>query len=172
MVGVENTGRSNDFALARYNTDGSFDSSFSGDGKQTTNFSTSNAKQSDDWGNSVTIEKDGKILVDGRSDDYLSFARYNKDGSLDSTFDNNGTRKSNIGYGITSKIAVQNDGKIVASIGINNRQEIIRFGTDGSLDKTFVTDKTVAYYTIFSVVIQSDGKIVVPVLLISKRVRN
>ena len=48
------------FALARYNTDGTLDSSFSGDGKQTTSF----AGQSD-IATGVAIQADGRIVAGG-----------------------------------------------------------------------------------------------------------
>ena len=159
-VGVMNTGSGNDFALVRFNTNGSLDSSFSGDGKQTTDFSTSGTDKSDDWAYSVTIQKDGKIVVVGRSGWYLSLARYNTDGSLDQTFDNDGKQKSSLGYfGYFPKLAIQNDGKIVVGGDISSR--LVRFNTNGSLDSTFKAEEAEAFYVITSVVIQSDGKIVV-----------
>ena len=49
-----------DFALARYNPNGSLDTSFSGDGKQTTDFGDG------DVANGVAIQGDGKIVAVGR----------------------------------------------------------------------------------------------------------
>jgi len=147
-----------DFALVRYNTDGTLDSSFSGDGKQRTNISTSDGKQSDDYANSVVIQRDGKILVMGFSNSTFALARYNTDGSLDSTFDNDGKlydTSYHIGYGI---FALQNDGKIVVGGGISGA---LRFNGNGSPDPTFVGDTTKAFYSIFSSAVQGDGKIVV-----------
>lgn len=56
------------------------DSSFSGDGKLTTNLGR------DDLATSVVLQPDGKILLVGVSDGDLALARYNTDGNLDSTF--------------------------------------------------------------------------------------
>lgn len=64
-----------DYALARYNTDGTLDSSFSGDGKQTTDLSP-NQSETKDGAYAVAIQKDGKIVVAGQSNNYLSLARY------------------------------------------------------------------------------------------------
>ena len=78
---------SNDFAVARYNTDGSLDVSFGTGGKVTTNFGGT------DIGNAVAIQKDGKIVVagiGGASEDF-AVARYNTDGSLDVTFNPTGS---------------------------------------------------------------------------------
>src|SRR5262249_12672180 len=68
----------NDFALARYNADGSLDTSFDGDGKVTTDIGLS------DQGNSVTVQADGKILVAGVTGiGDFALVRYNADGTLD-----------------------------------------------------------------------------------------
>ena len=48
-----------DFALARYNPNGSLDPSFSGDGKQTTDFGAG------DWAKGVALQGDGKIVAVG-----------------------------------------------------------------------------------------------------------
>ncbi len=73
-----------DFALVRYNPDGSRDDGFSNDGKVTTNFG------GDDEANAVAIQSDSKIVVAGFSDangDFdFALSRYNTDGSWDSTF--------------------------------------------------------------------------------------
>ena len=67
-----------DFALVRYNSDGSLDTSFSNDGKLTTDFGSTT-----DYGQSVTVQADGKILVAGSSNGDIALVRYNADGSLD-----------------------------------------------------------------------------------------
>ncbi len=66
---------SDNFALSRYNTNGSLDTTFNIDGKQTTDFSGYA-----DYGNAVAIQPDGKILVAGytwNGNDYdVALARY------------------------------------------------------------------------------------------------
>ena len=54
------SGSNNDFALVRYNTDGSLDSTFGNGGKDTTDFGNT-----DDYGSGITIQNDGKILMTG-----------------------------------------------------------------------------------------------------------
>ncbi|WP_248783003.1 delta-60 repeat domain-containing protein, partial [Streptomyces exfoliatus] len=49
-----------DFALARYNTDGSLDTTFNGDGRVTTDFG------GDDVAERVAVQADGKIVAVGR----------------------------------------------------------------------------------------------------------
>lgn len=73
-----------DFGLVRLNADGSFDTTFSGDGQTTLDV------QGHDTANTVTVLADGKILVAGTSSlgdnqDY-SIIRLDSDGSLDTTF--------------------------------------------------------------------------------------
>ena len=51
------TVNNNDFALIRLNSDGSFDTSFNGDGKVTTDFS-----QTQEYAEAVAIQPDGKIV--------------------------------------------------------------------------------------------------------------
>jgi len=58
----------------RYNSNGSLDTSFSADGKVTTNFNFSNTHES-----LVTLQSDGKIVLGGTRDDnfaQLSYKRY------------------------------------------------------------------------------------------------
>jgi uncharacterized delta-60 repeat protein len=76
------TFRNDDFALARYNSDGSLDTTFGGgDGKVTTAFTSGN-----EVGLSVAVQTDGKIVVSGASQNNFALARYNTDGSLDTSF--------------------------------------------------------------------------------------
>jgi uncharacterized delta-60 repeat protein len=70
--------------LARYNTDGTLDTTFSEDGIQTTSFGHWYAP-------SIAIQSDGRIVFAGQSynEEYETnfvLARYNTDGTLDSTF--------------------------------------------------------------------------------------
>jgi len=161
-----------DFALVRYNTDGSLDTSFNSDGKVTTDFGSGS-----DYGSSVTIQSDGKIVAAGGSSNGnnrdFALVRYKTDGSLDTSFDNDGKVTTAIGSGTEEaySVAIQSDGKIVAAgysnNGSNDDFALVRYNTDGSLDTSFDTDGEVT--TDFgsgrgrarSVTIQSDGKIVV-----------
>jgi uncharacterized delta-60 repeat protein len=77
-AGVSN----NRFALARYNTDGTLDTSFNGDGKLMTHFAAGSA----DLALAVAIQADGKIVAAGVSNDRFALARYNTNGTLDTTF--------------------------------------------------------------------------------------
>ncbi|MHC2283072.1 putative delta-60 repeat protein [Bradyrhizobium diazoefficiens] len=160
----------NDFAVVRYNVDGSLDTSFDDDGKVTTDFGGTN-----DVGQSVAIQADGKIVVAGYSlagpnADFV-VARYNADGSLDTSFDGDGQVRTSVGAGddFGSSVSIQPDGKILvagqSSNGSNTDFALVRYNSDGSLDTTFGIGGTVTTQIgagadeAFSVKLQSDGKI-------------
>ena len=94
----------NDFAVARYNTDGSPDRGFSDDGKQTTDFGP-NA-----FATGVAVQADGKIVLGGTafssgSTNDFALARYNADGSPDSSFSGDGKQTAPIGAGTANDTA-------------------------------------------------------------------
>jgi uncharacterized delta-60 repeat protein len=154
---------SEDFALARYNTDGSLDTTFAGDGKLTTDFGTGN-----DQASAIAIQIDGKIVVVGTSSGDLALARYNTNGTLDATFSENGRQTTHFEPAVAGvSAAIQGDGKIVAGFRNSFREgwNRVRYNTDGSLDKTFSGDGIEATDfgssgAIASIALQPDGKIV------------
>ena len=162
----------NDFALARYNGDGSLDISFGINGKVTTDFDLSY-----DSGYSVTVQNGGKILVAGYSfkpglnSSYpdLALVRYNSDGSLDTTFSSDGKVITVVDSGSDEgwSVAVQSDGKILAAAESYSDFALVRYNSDGSLDTSFSTDGKVSTDfgsnsdISYSVAVQSDGKILV-----------
>ena len=88
-----------DFALARYNPDGSLDPNFSGDGRQTTAIgSFGDARAS-----GVALQSDGKIVAVGSTDIQgintrdFALARYNLNGSLDTSFSGDGKQTTDFG---------------------------------------------------------------------------
>ncbi|MEZ5425079.1 MAG: delta-60 repeat domain-containing protein [Pyrinomonadaceae bacterium] len=85
VAGTTSNGLVSDFAVARYNTDGSLDTSFDSDGIVTTDFNSTN-----DLGYGVAIDSQNRIIVAGRSGFNFAVARYNPDGSLDTSFDGDG----------------------------------------------------------------------------------
>ncbi|MFN6487676.1 DUF4347 domain-containing protein [Nostoc sp. DedQUE02] len=151
-----------DFALARYNTDGSLDSSFGNGGKLITNFG-------EDFGHKVLVQSDGKIILAGYigngNADYV-LLRYNTDGSLDTSFGNGGKVNGTKGYAV----AIQSDGKIVVggrdSNGSDIKFALTRYNTDGSLDTSFGNSGRVVAAIgtvggeVHTIAIQADGKIV------------
>ena len=173
VAGFASNGSNTDFALVRYNTDGSLDTTFDGDGKVNTAIG-----MGFDYGQSVTLQSDGKILLagsasNGIANDDFALVRYNTDGSLDTTFDGDGKVTTAIGtsHDVGYSLTVQSDGKIlVAGYAYNGSKAdfaLVRYNTDGSLDATFDGDGkvTTAIGTgtdqAYSVTVQSDGKILV-----------
>lgn len=174
VVGTSSNVSENDnFALARYYANGNLDASFGDNGKVTTDFNSTM-----DIGNAVFIQADGKIVVAGNSknatNNDFALARYNMDGSLDSSFGLNGKVTTPIGLfdDVATSVSLQNDGKIVVA-GFYEPDNlypdfaIVRYNNDGSLDYTFGSDGKVTSPTGFgsdygyAISIQSDGKIVV-----------
>jgi uncharacterized delta-60 repeat protein len=168
-AGITWDGSNYDFAVARYNTNGSPDSTFSDDGKLITDFGAR------DEAVSIAVQPDGKIVVAGNSDTQFAIARYNTDGSPDNTFSDDGKLLVSLGFAdACTSVALQSDGKIVMA-GYSYIDEnydssefaIARFNTNGTPDNTFNGSgkqmTTFGDYTDFasSLAIQKDGKIVV-----------
>jgi uncharacterized delta-60 repeat protein len=128
-----------DFGLARYNSNGSLDTTFDGDGKVTTDFGSS------DSATAVAIHANGKIVAAGYvligSLFDFGLARYNTDGSLDTTLDVDGKVATDFGDSdIARAVAVQADGKVVAAGYTLGDFGLARYNTNGSLDTTFGGD--------------------------------
>jgi uncharacterized delta-60 repeat protein len=169
MVG----GTFTDFVLARFNADGSLDSSFDADGRVTTDIQ--NGVQEEAL--AVAIQPDGKIVVGGYSGTAraarFALARYHSDGSLDTEFGAQGKVVSEV-VGVAYAIAIQPDGKLLL-VGDTPRQDnddfadfmLARFTSDGDLDTTFassgtrLTDIGGGTNTARNVVLQPDGSIIV-----------
>jgi uncharacterized delta-60 repeat protein len=165
-----------DFGLARYNPDGSLDASFGTAGKVKAHYGDSEHLTG------MALEPDGKILVTGAAvvgaaKDFV-LARYNSDGSPDSTFGTNGTVLNSIGT--ANGLTVQPDGKIIVVGATPTRVnamftttafEVVRYNANGSLDTTFGSSgRVVTQFPAIcctendeaaAVVLQPDGKIVV-----------
>lgn len=141
VAGSSHNGSNDDFAVVRYNPDGSLDNSFSFDGKQTTQIGAGN-----DVGNAIAIQA-GKIVVSGSAvvggNNDFAVARYNDNGSLDTTFDTDGKATTAVGAGedVGNALAIQTDGKILvagsAFNGTNNDFAVVRYNADGSLDNSY-----------------------------------
>jgi len=156
-----------DFAVARYNSNGTLDATFATGGKKTIPFGTVSSAQV----NGLAIQLDGKIVVAGAANlptaGDFALARLNSNGSLDTTFGTGGKVVTNLGgndevFGV----ALQADGKIVAA-GMTGADFVLaRYNTNGTLDGSFgtsgkvVTDFGGPNEIALGVAIRSDGKIV------------
>lgn len=172
------TQNSSNFALARYNADGSLDATFGSGGKVTTDF-----LGLADVANAVAIQPDGKIIAVGY-DNVTSFAqflfdfalaRYNSDGSLDSSFGSGGKVTTNFfgSYDEARAIVLQPDGKLVVAGAASNPRlnsfvdfGLVRYNSDGSLDATFgtngkvITDFGSEFDDAWALALQPDGRLV------------
>lgn len=115
IAGTTNPGTGNDFAVVRYLSDGSLDTSFDGDGKLDLPIGAA-----DDQARAVALQADGKIVVAGLSNngtDYaLALAKIDADGSLDTSFGTGGIATTDVsGDDGANAVVVQSDGKIVAA---------------------------------------------------------
>lgn len=154
VSGVSRIAGDTDYSIARFNKNGTLDTTFDADGKR-----------ADDIGNgsdatikAVATQTDGRILAAGKS----SVVRFNPDGALDTTFDLDGKVKAPLGN-ITS-IAIQPNGKIVVAGGDGACFAAARLNSNGSLDTTFGgigrVKPTCANGYARGIAIQPDGKIV------------
>jgi len=160
------------FALCRYNANGTPDNSFSGDGKVITDFSTSQLPATHDEINALLLQPDGKIVVAGLHAWWTSpvdfiVARYNTNGTLDPAFNGTGFITTGIGsVDIVQSAALHSDGKIVVSgygYGPSGNTAIVRYKTNGTLDSTFHGNGILnaSLSDPRSMVLQDDGKIII-----------
>lgn len=171
-VVVGYAGSTTGFAVARFNTDGTADNSFSGDGWLVTTTSANVAARG------VVIQPDQKILVGGTGTLVgmeFAVARYNSDGTLDSGFGTGGVALADVGTTPSrgEAIALQPDGKILVAGfslgggGTYDRIGVARFNADGTPDAGFGTggiyQSAPAFenYDAYAVALQPDGKVIV-----------
>ena len=146
VSGSSFNGDSFDFAMVRYNANGSLDPSFGKGGIVTTSI-----RDADDRATALSIQSDHKIVVAGSSNNGIvndfALVRYNPNGTLDPSFGNSGIVVSSVRKGDEqfSSVALQPDGKIVvagnSNDGISNDFALIRYNTNGSYDKIFGNEK-------------------------------
>ena len=174
LVGGCQSGSSGIFCAARYNADGSLDTSFNATGKVFFGITSVN-----DSANGAALQPDGKILMAGRCTPASGIgnfcvARLLSTGALDSTFGTNGHVNTAVNAGNESgayAIALQPDGKIVLAgnctiAGVSSFCAV-RYLSDGTFDTTFATGGRASTQFVAgtdtyadSVAIQPDGRIV------------
>src|SRR5437660_2351392 len=164
-----------DFASARYPANGTIDTTFGVAGKVRTDFGHADFDQA----RSAALQPDGKIVAAGTAifnnglSEPFAVARYNSNGTLDTTFSSDG--KMFIDFGsfdqTAYKVLLQPDGKIV-TVGYPNTESsdsdflLARLKTNGSLDRTFgIGGKVRTSFGdlnggAYGAVLQPDGKIV------------
>ncbi len=164
------------FAMVRYNTNGSLDNTFDGDG----------IVIMPGAGNAITdsmaLQPDGKIVIAhniffSNSFSYgLAVLRYNSNGSLDTSFNTTGSLQTVVGTNVEfASLALQQDGKIVVACSSYTSNAagydfwVVRYNSDGALDQSFGNEGLVftpigsgaSFDVPKSIAIQANGKIVV-----------
>ena len=169
-AGTASTPRGADFALVRYNSDGSLDPSFGGQGTVTTDFFGA-----DNGIESILVMADGRILAGGyavnsRTVSVFALALYDSSGGLDRSFGNSGKATFEfLGQGDYARtVALQPDGKIVVGGTVTSNHTgvsgLVRLNDDGSLDSSFGAGGRVTtdFISLFETLgLQPDGKILV-----------
>ncbi|HMU41764.1 MAG TPA: T9SS type A sorting domain-containing protein [Ignavibacteriaceae bacterium] len=162
------------FAMIRYNSDGSLDQNFGNKGIVITDvdnvYNTSH---------SIAIQEDGKYVVTGyryfreRLDTDILLVRYNSDGSIDQSFGVNGfvTKDINRNEDFAWDVIIQSDERILVTgytkSDSSKNVVTLRFNNNGQIDSTF-GDSGVIITSIFGfdeegrhLALQNDGKILV-----------
>jgi uncharacterized delta-60 repeat protein len=169
------------FAVARYNSDGTLDPTFDGDGKAVIDFYGPNGIFGGEFAKRVVVQPDGKIVVVGTTyhptnfNYDLALLRLLPDGTPDPAFDGDGkvVAAPNAYDDYGEAVAVQPDGRVVAVGGTyeidGNSGDVlaVRYTAAGVPDPTFAGDGSavVAPTPDFdygrAVVLQPDGKLVI-----------
>lgn len=134
------------FALLRYNPDGSLDTTFGKGGKVTTSFGFGS-----DMARALALQKDGKIILAGSCQDirgrHFAMVRYSGKGTLDKTFGKGGKViiRNDYQYNQANSMALQPDGKILlggystnpTGLRTPTNFAVMRFNPDGTEDDHF-----------------------------------
>jgi uncharacterized delta-60 repeat protein len=178
ILAAGNAGWGASFIVVRYHTDGTLDTSFGTGGAVYTGFSSDS--DIDSLCTSMAIDSNGRIVLAGKLGDYFGddfvVARYESNGTLDTTFGTDGAAITAIADGEGAEgLLIQPDGKLVLTGlqvgGGGSHMVVLRHNTDGTLDGTFgnggIASAHFADYTYRSPVegtgsstLQQDGKIV------------
>lgn len=169
----DSSGSNANFAVVRYNANGTLDTTFNMTGKVVTGIGSL-----DDYATCIGIQSDGKIVVGGYtyvSADSTNFAlaRYNTNGVLDTTFNTTGKVSTDLGgVEVAEALIVHGTGKILVAgftgnvAGDYTNSALVRYNANGSLDTTFnttgkvITNMGPTYNYIDAIAVQADGKIV------------
>ena len=159
-----------EFALVRYNSNGSLDTTFNS-ASEHPGFLRTQVGRFGAGSHSVAIDNNGSIVVSGGADGNFALARYTYSGVLDTTFNKTGIVKSNVAVQ-GSKVQIQTDGKIIAGVSSIDPEvfTVIRYNSDGTLDAKFnskgatpgmVTTPVADAVTTKSLMLEKNGKIIV-----------
>jgi len=138
---TKKTGWYSDWAVVRLNTNGTLDTTFGGGkGYVLTSFAPLSTAPD---ASAIAIQSNGKIVVAGQGNGGIGLARYNADGSLDTTF---GTGGEVVNTGIVwsevgQMVAIDSAGRIdvvgYSTVGTTTEMAVARYLANGTLDTTF-----------------------------------
>jgi uncharacterized delta-60 repeat protein len=148
-----------DFAVARFNTDGSLDDgtgtdSTPGDGAfASAGVFTADFAAGDDRAQALAIQSDGGIVVAGFATQAgtknFALLRLTSAGALDNSFDTDGKLITNVSAGANDEargVVIQSNGRIIAAglaeVGGGQDFAVVRYNTNGSLDDNSGSDST------------------------------
>lgn len=169
-AGSANNGVNNDFAAAKYDSNGVLDNSFGTEGKVLTPVGSA-----DDFCNTVELQDGGKVILGGSSRigtiNNYAMVRYTSNGNLDNTFGNGGKLISGIGTDTSVCYAlkyVKNFGILAAGRaknGTNTDFSLVLYDSIGNFVNSFGSSGTVfidflGFDWAYGIDIQKDGKIV------------
>jgi uncharacterized delta-60 repeat protein len=142
IVGDDGAFPNNHQFVARFSSDGTVDNTFGENG-----FKTINIEGKGTRGTSITLQADGKIIAGGAAWDLTNsnvnsyfISRFNSNGSLDASFDDDGYKIISLtasGTNYITSVALQPDGRIVA---LGYRNHLYQLNANGSFDNNFDAD--------------------------------
>lgn len=156
-----------DMALARLNSDGSFDTSFGDDGIAINDLGDSTSISHEEIYN-ILIQDNGSIIVTGDLGvgGEIQLARYSAAGELDTSLGDNGIINVEVGttVNLLNAMAAQADGKVLVARSVDSQMVVARFNEDLSTDTSFGTNGIASASFIDGVVVHDmtvnvDGKI-------------
>ena len=174
------------FDVARYNANGTLDTTLNGTGMLQYNLGQTG---SNSFPAAVAVQSDSKIVVGSHTNSEFALYRFNANGSIDTSFGNADTAttagtliQSSVATstgaveGSVTKLAIQMDGKILAAGQTNDLFQpfaMVRFNQDGSVDRGFANNGAVVIsdpnalvgynpvvYSLASLLLQPNGEIV------------
>jgi uncharacterized delta-60 repeat protein len=165
-----------DFCMARFNADGSVDTSFGSDGRIATDLGPGTG---DNYLARALLAPDGKILLAGTrnatpdfQDGDLALIRYNSDGSRDTSFGSKGKVFTNLSEYIDQDsgddeeirsndsildAVILPDGQTMVSAEQDGQVELVQYDVNGKLVKNFQNNALAGN----RIALSSDGKLVV-----------
>jgi uncharacterized delta-60 repeat protein len=171
VAGITDDQVNSDIFIVRYNTDGTFDTTFGSNGAVTDTVGSGS-----EFCRTMRLRSDGKIFIAGDFGNLTSWdvfvKSYDSTGTLDASFGFNGAAIADISGGVTDQLgamAIQSDGKIVVGGWLNQLANfdifLLRFNSDGTVDTSFGSNGRLVYdlggftESVTAIEIQTDGKI-------------